>query len=64
MNEKCNKGHRKTILVGARFSAPVQTGRGGHPASYIMGTGLFPALKQPGCGVYNPPYLAPRLKKV
>jgi hypothetical protein len=24
---------------GARFSAPVQTGRGAHPASYKMGTG-------------------------
>jgi hypothetical protein len=25
--------------VGARFSAPVQTGPGAHPASYTMGTG-------------------------
>jgi len=25
--------------VGARFSAPVQTGSGDHPASYTMGTG-------------------------
>ena len=24
---------------GARFSAPVQTGPGAHPASYTMGTG-------------------------
>ena len=27
---------------GARFSAPVQTVPGAHPASYIMGTGSFP----------------------
>jgi hypothetical protein len=27
------------IPVGARFSAPVQTGPGAHPASYKMGTG-------------------------
>jgi hypothetical protein len=30
-------GHR--IPVGARFSAPVQTGPGAQPASYTMGTG-------------------------
>jgi hypothetical protein len=35
------------IPVGARFSAPVQAGPGGHPASYTMGTGSFPGLK---CG--------------
>jgi hypothetical protein len=27
---------------GARFSAPVQTGPGAHPASCTMGTGSFP----------------------
>jgi hypothetical protein len=27
---------------GARFSAPVQTGLGAHPASCIMGTGSLP----------------------
>jgi hypothetical protein len=26
---------------GARFSAPVQAGRGAHPASYTLGTGFF-----------------------
>jgi len=31
--------------VGARFSAPVQTGLGAHPASYTMGTGSFPGVK-------------------
>jgi hypothetical protein len=36
---------------GARFSAPVQTGSGAHPASYTMGTGTFPGVKRPGRGV-------------
>jgi hypothetical protein len=31
----------------ARFSAPVQTGPGAHPASCTMGTGSFPGVK---CG--------------
>ena len=35
---------------GARFSAPVQTGPGAHPASCTMGTGSFPGLKS-GRGV-------------
>ena len=48
---------------GARFSAPVQTGPGAHPAFYKMGTGSFPGVKRPGRGVDNPPHLAPRLKK-
>ena len=30
---------------GARFSAPVQTGPGAHPASCTMGTGSFPEVK-------------------
>jgi hypothetical protein len=30
---------------GARFSAPVQTGPGDHPASCTMGTGSFPGVK-------------------
>ena len=32
---------------GARFSAPVKTGPGSHPASCLMGTGSFPGIK---CG--------------
>ena len=49
--------------VEARFSAPVQTGPGVHPASYTMGTGSFPGVKRPGRGVDHPPHLAPRLKE-
>ena len=33
------------IPVGARFSAPVQTSPGAHPASCTMGTGSFPGVK-------------------
>ena len=36
------------IPVVARFSAPVQTGPGAHPASNTMGTGPFPLVKRPG----------------
>ena len=41
--------------MGARFSAPVQTGPVAHPASYTMGTGSFPGVKRPGRGVDHPP---------
>jgi hypothetical protein len=33
------------IPVGVRFSAPVRTGPGPHPASCTMGTGSFPGVK-------------------
>ena len=36
------------IPVEARFSAPVQTGPGAHPASYKMGAGSFPGGKAAG----------------
>ena len=51
---------RDRIPVGARFSAPVQTGPGAHPASCTMGTGSFPRLKS-GRGVTLAPHplLAP-----
>ena len=51
------------ILVGARFSAPVQTGPAARPPSYTMGTGSFPGVKRPGRGVDHPPHLTPRWKK-
>ena len=40
---------------GARFSAPVQTGPGAHPASCATGTGSFPGIKRPGRGAGPPP---------
>ena len=39
----------------ARFSAPVQTGPGAHPASCTMGTGSFPGVKS-GRGVTLTPH--------
>jgi hypothetical protein len=39
----------------ARFSAPVQTGPGAHPASRKMGTGSFPGVKS-GWGVTLTPH--------
>ena len=40
---------------GARFSAPVQTGPGAHPASCTMGTGSVPGVKRPRRGADHPP---------
>jgi len=51
------------IPVGARLSAPVQTGPGAHPTYYTMGTWSFPGVKLLGRGVDHPPHIAPRLKK-
>jgi hypothetical protein len=42
------------IPVGARFSAPVQTGIGAHPASCTMGTGSFLGVKWAGREVDHP----------
>ena len=39
----------------ARFSTPVQTGPGAHPASCTMGTGSFPGVKN-GRGVTLTPH--------
>ena len=33
------------ILLGVRFSTPIQTGPGAHPASYKMGTGSLSRWK-------------------
>ena len=51
------------IPVEARFSAPVQTGPGAHPASYTMGTGSFPGVKRPGRGVDHPPTSSAEVKE-
>ena len=40
---------------GTRFSAPVQTGHGAHPASYTKGTGSSQGIKRPGRGIDHPP---------
>jgi len=50
--------------LGARFSAPVQTGPAAHPASCTMGNESFPGVKS-GRGVtLTPhPYLVPLVMK-
>ena len=40
---------------GRDFSHPSRPAPGAHPASYTMGTGSFPGVKRPGCGVDHPP---------
>jgi hypothetical protein len=46
--------------VGARFSAPVQTGPGAHPASCTIGTGSFPRVKSGRGATLTPhPLLGP-----
>jgi hypothetical protein len=49
--------------LGARFSAPVQTGPGAHQASCTMGTGSFPGVES-GRGVTLTPHplLVPKSK--
>jgi len=39
------------MLVGARFSAPVQTGPGAYPTYYKIGTRSFLGVKRLGRGV-------------
>ena len=46
-----------------RFSAPVQTGPGAHPASYKVGTGCFPEVKWPLRGVDHPPPSSAKVKE-
>jgi hypothetical protein len=48
--------------VGEKFSAPVQTGPGAHPASYALGTGSFQEVKRPGRGVDHPPSSSAEVK--
>ena len=52
------------LLVGVRYSIPIQTSPGAHPASYTTCTRLFPRVKRLGLGVDHPPPLALKLKRV
>jgi len=49
--------------VEARFSAPVKTGPGAHPASYTMGTEHFPGVKRPKRDVDHPPPSSAEVKE-
>jgi len=48
---------------GARFTAPVQTVPGAHPASYAVSTGSFPGVNRPGRGVDHPPPSSAEVKE-
>jgi hypothetical protein len=52
------------IPVGARFSAPVQTGLVAYPASCTMGTGSIPGVKRHGRGVDHPPLSSAEAKEI
>jgi hypothetical protein len=41
-------------LWGARFSAPIQTGPGAHPAPRTTDLWSFPGVKRPGRGAEHP----------
>ena len=50
--------------MGARFSSPVQTGPGAHPASCTMGTRSFPGVKSGRNVTLNPhSFLVPWSRK-
>ena len=51
------------IPAGENFSAPVQTGLGAHPDSYIKDTGSFPGVKRSERGVDHPPPSSAEVKE-
>jgi len=51
------------IQMGARFSAPVHTGHGVHPASCTMGTGSFPVKGGRGVTLTPHPLVVPWSRK-
>ena len=48
---------------GARFSSPVQTGPGAHPASCTMGNGSFTGIKRPERSVDHPTPSSAQIKE-
>jgi len=51
------------IPFGARFSAPVLTGSGAHPAPYTMDTVSFPGVERPVHSVDYPPSSSAEVKE-
>jgi len=51
------------MLVGVKFSTPVQTVQGTHSALYIMGTGSFPEGNWQKHGVNHPTPSSPIVKE-
>ena len=47
----------------ARFSAPVHTSSGAHPASYTIGTGSLPGVKRPGRDADHAPQSSTKVKE-
>jgi len=47
----------------AKFSTPVQTGLGTHPASYTMATGSFLGVQQLGYDTDHPPLSSAKVKE-
>ena len=54
---------RDRILVGARYSAPVHTGRVAHPVSYTMGTASFLWVKTGEHGTDHPSLSKAKIKE-
>jgi len=52
------------ILVGARFSTPIQTSPETHPAFCTVGTGSSPGVKQLGHGVDHPLSSRTKVKEI
>jgi len=50
--------------MGARFSAPVQSGPGASPAFCTVGTGSLPAVRRPGRCVNHPPPSSAEVKEI
>jgi len=48
--------------MGARFSEPIQTGHGAHPASYKWLLGLFPGVSSWGVALTTHPQLKGRVE--
>jgi hypothetical protein len=51
------------FLVGARFSALVQTGPEAQPGSYTVGTESLVGIKRPGRGVNHPPSSSDKIQQ-
>ena len=56
-------GDRIPVVREARFSAPVQTGPGAHPASHTVSTRSFPGVKWLGRGIDHPPPSTVKVKE-
>jgi hypothetical protein len=52
------------VLVGAKFSAPVQAGPGNHPASFTMGTDRFPGGEVAGTWRWTPTHISAEVKEI